>query len=1006
MNRHLAAHNRFLAEVYPDEKPCESILYLDVETRSEADLKKVGAWEYAAHPSTEIMNASFAIDDTLIQRWLETDDMAITEAIPELSDPAVLLCFHNAEFETAIFTEVCGLTIPTHRILDSAAVARHANLPGALEPLGAFFGFDKDMDGNRIMLKLSKPRRPSKANPDRFWRPETKPEDFEKTYEYCDRDVEVSRHAMNSMPAMSVFESQVYAATFDMNRCGVAIDRDSAQRMHATAEKEKDRLSKEIERDFGFTLGQVSQIADYLGLDSVAKAPLRDLLKDPFMPEDQRRVAEARQTFAKTSLNKLPKFLSRSKTDGRARGNLIYGGAERTVRWCIAEGELVLTRDRGQVPIQDITSSDFLWDGYQWVSCDGVVYSGVKEVVSYQGLTASKDHKVFVSNTSSIRLEDAIKNKSNLWRGYVHDILHRSAGFEKIHWSDEELQSSDGITPICIKENFTLDSTQNHPKVWMGSYESDRATEEHSGQRNSMFIGEVVYPRDEDQKTKWDEHNRRWRGERFRNSELKEMEKKQSERGMESRLSERKKDEKREASPRSSIYGMVRSISDSFFEGSQSQAEVQGFSIRSKGTRNSERKGKNGFFQGTIGSNENKVDIRSRGHEKPTLQSERIYRPEEASPCCECRVEKVVGRPEIRPGEIQGLYRKEKSYARCYDVLNAGPRNRFMVSGVIASNSGSGIQMQNLTRGIGELQDTAFSALESGLFEYLYDDEIIDILSGMLRGLIREKNGIFVGDYAQIEARMLAWLAGDDDLLDQFRRGLDPYRIMAGAIYHIDVSQVTDFQRFLGKQAILGSGYGLGYRGFMTMLDQTYDVQVEVTEAKSVTEAYRKNAPKIVSLWKRLERGMLAARSQIGKIVKVNDKIGITFPKLDEMHIILPSKRRLRYYQVKLDIKENGFTSWTCYGKQKTGAGYGRVSIYGGAITGHITQSSARDVMASAIVRLWRRGYPLILTVHDEIVSLAHGPFQAFSDHMEVTPDWLTDFPLKVDAFETIRYKK
>ena len=241
---------------------------------------------------------------------------------------------------------------------------------------------------------------------------------------------------------------------------------------------------------------------------------------------------------------------------------------------------------------------------------------------------------------------------------------------------------------------------------------------------------------------------------------------------MESRLSERKKDEKREASPRSSIYGMVRSISDSFFEGSQSQAEVQGFSIRSKGTRNSERKGKNGFFQGTIGSNENKVDIRSRGHEKPTLQSERIYRPEEASPCCECRVEKVVGRPEIRPGEIQGLYRKEKSYARCYDVLNAGPRNRFMVSGVIASNSGSGIQMQNLTRGIGELQDTAFSALESGLFEYLYDDEIIDILSGMLRGLIREKNGIFVGDYAQIEARMLAWLAGDDDLLDQFRQQL------------------------------------------------------------------------------------------------------------------------------------------------------------------------------------------------------------------------------------------
>jgi len=653
VNRHLVAHNRFLTEVYPDEKPCQSILYLDVETRSEADLKKVGAWEYAAHPSTEIMNASFAVDDTPIRRWTELNDRSITEAIQELSDPTVLLCFHNAEFETAIFTEVCGLTIPTHRILDSAAVARHANLPGALEHLGAFYGFDKDMDGNRIMLKLSKPRRPSKANPDLFWRPETKPEDFEKTYEYCDRDVEVSRHAMNNMPAMSVFESQVYAATFDMNRRGVRIDRDSAQRMHVAAEKEKDRLSKEIERDFGFTLGQVSQIADYLDLDSVAKAPLRDLLKDPSLPASTRRVAEARQTFAKTSLNKLPKFLSRSATDGRARGNLIYAGAERTCRF-----------------------------------------------------------------------------------------------------------------------------------------------------------------------------------------------------------------------------------------------------------------------------------------------------------------------------------------------------------------SGSGIQMQNLTRGIGKLQETVFAALETGLFEYLYDSEIIDTLSNCLRGLIEENKGLYVGDYAQIEARMLAWLAGDEDLLSQFRKGLDPYRIMASKIYRIPVDDVDDFSRFLGKQTILGAGYQLSHRGFQTMLDMTYDVQIETTEAKSIIEAYRKNAPKIVAFWGRIQRAMLAARGQVGKIVKVNDKIGITFPKLDEMHIILPSKRRLRYYQVKLDIKENGFTSWTCFGKMKTGAGYGRVSIYGGSLTGHITQSSARDVMASAIVRLWRRGYPLILTVHDEIVSLAHGSFQAFSDHMEVTPDWLTDFPLKVDAFETRRYRK
>ena len=171
-------------------------------------------------------------------------------------------------------------------------------------------------------------------------------------------------------------------------------------------------------------------------------------------------------------------------------------------------------------------------------------------------------------------------------------------------------------------------------------------------------------------------------------------------------------------------------------------------------------------------------------------------------------------------------------------------------------------------------------------------------------------------------------------------------------------------------------------------------------------QSYRQHAPKEVKFWKKIERAMLMAKTQIGKIVQINNKVGVTFPKNDEMHIILPSKRRLRYYQVKLERIDDGFSKWSCFGRMKTGAGYGRVSIYGGALTGHITQSSARDVVAHALVQMWLKGYPLVLTVHDELVSLKHGTLEKFEEIMASPPEWLKHFPLAVDTFETVRYRK
>lgn len=627
----------------------KNILFLDLETRSKVDLRKTGVEVYAADPSTEVMCAYFAVNDGPIIGWKETDAISLEEACPHLTDPSTICCFHNAEFEPRILRHTHGIYVLVKRILDSAAVARHAGLPGALEPLGAYFGFPKDMDGNRAMLKLSKPRRPSASNPDEFWRPATKPDDFQVMYDYCARDVEVSREVMRRLPPMSPREIDIYAATYKMNERGIPVDRDAAQKMKHIAEATKASMSADIAKQFGFTLSQVKDIASFLGLESADKAALRDYLKrDDILPE-QRHVAEQRQLFAKSSTAKIDAFLLRSSTDSKIHDGVIYGGAERTLRY-----------------------------------------------------------------------------------------------------------------------------------------------------------------------------------------------------------------------------------------------------------------------------------------------------------------------------------------------------------------SGAGIQPQNIPRGMGEKQDLAFDALHNDAFDVVYDDTILPTLSDMLRGIITSEEGLYVGDYSQIEARVLAWFADDTDLIDAFASGMDPYKMMAGKIYHKPVEEISSWERFLGKQTILGCGYGLGHNGFMSMLDTIYDVQLDEPEARTIVQAYRKNAPKITSFWDRIGKAVNSASKNVGKRLKVNDRLWITFKTPTEMHIILPSSRRLRYYDVK-HTRQHG---WTAYGRLPAGQGYGETKIYPGKLTGHIVQSTARDVVSNAMVNLDKEGFPLVLTVHDELVSLANRRFDDFQRIMSTPPEWLTDFPLATDAFETVRYRK
>lgn len=316
--------------------------------------------------------------------------------------------------------------------------------------------------------------------------------------------------------------------------------------------------------------------------------------------------------------------------------------------------------------------------------------------------------------------------------------------------------------------------------------------------------------------------------------------------------------------------------------------------------------------------------------------------------------------------------------------------------------SSSGVQLQNIPRGYGEQTGLAFEALHRGVLDVVFPDEI-GTVAEMLRGFL--VGPFIVGDFAQIEARVLAWLAGQTDLLDLFRAKADPYKVMASKIYAAPVSTIDKDQRFMGKQVILGCGYGMGAPKFKRMLDETYDMVIDDAFAASVVGTYRDTHPKIVRLWETLQAGMFAAIQNRKSI-----KVGPVIMGMDgtAAFVQLPSGRKLYYPQARLGMREGGGREIQFWGarREKGGGGWGIVGTYGGKLAENITQALARDVMAVAMIRLGLSGIPVLFTVHDEVVVDAGVDISRFREILTRVPGWAPGLPIEADVFTTTRYRK
>jgi DNA polymerase bacteriophage-type len=641
-------------------------LFLDLETRCDLSVKDVGAFAYAEHPSTEILCCAYAIDDEPV-RVLTFEDVrtpALRNLLEQHADAFHVA--HNVDFEKNVLSQKVDAAVLQRRWIDTAAWAAGLGLPRKLEDLLKFLFPDdpamlKDMVGNRIMLRLSQPRKPSKSNPDKWWTPATKPAEFERLYSYCKQDVEGMRAAFKKLRPLDEREQRIWEITDRMNWWGVKLDTASLPLAQAHLARALAPLEAEWATLCPHPPKSYAAVAKHLGMTDVKKTTVRHALREVGLDPLKRRALELLRLLAVSSPAKLQAMIDRVSSDGRLRGALVYGGAERTLRW-----------------------------------------------------------------------------------------------------------------------------------------------------------------------SSW------------------------------------------------------------------------------------------------------------------------------------------------------------------------------------------GVQLQNMKRGLGALTDAAFEALALDVLGEVFcgverqapeqPADAIALVAEMMRGFLL--GPFYVGDYAQIEARTLAWLAGEEPLLKTFREKGDPYCAMASKIYGKPITKKDKQERFLGKQVVLGCGYQMGHVRFKNMLDEIYDVEIDEAFAKKVVNTYRASVPSITKLWKVLQAGFTFAVQQRAKHVKVGpvymgtETVGGIFYAT----ITLPSGRKLWYADAQIHGKEIRYYGRNIY----KGGAWELVPTHGGKVAENITQALSRDIMAEAMLRLDAAGFKLLLTVHDEVVAEDDGAGRLDEFHriMCEVPSWAAGLPIEAETFSCLRYRK
>lgn len=344
-------------------------------------------------------------------------------------------------------------------------------------------------------------------------------------------------------------------------------------------------------------------------------------------------------------------------------------------------------------------------------------------------------------------------------------------------------------------------------------------------------------------------------------------------------------------------------------------------------------------------------------------------------------------------------------------------------SGITHRWGGKAIQPQNLPR-----PDKKMEEFEAILDTSSIDDitEIKQIKKG-LRAFIKASKGkkFLIGDFAQIEARVLNWLAGEEKVVRKFENDEDVYLDLAKNIYgnpSLTKDKNPD-ERQLGKVGELGCGYQMGGKTFKSQAKTQWNLTISLELAETTVATYRETHKKVVQFWYDQERAAIKAM-ETGGLIMTQQKIGWYKTKIGPRNLpylvcVLPNKNKLYYFRPWISQEE-------FFGREKATLNYYKVDpqtgqmkpekTYGGKLVENIVQAVARDIMAAAMLRVIKHNkqhskrYDVIMTVHDELVPECpdddrHSE-KEFKNVMETREAWFADAPIKAEVKTAYRYTK
>ena len=356
-----------------------------------------------------------------------------------------------------------------------------------------------------------------------------------------------------------------------------------------------------------------------------------------------------------------------------------------------------------------------------------------------------------------------------------------------------------------------------------------------------------------------------------------------------------------------------------------------------------------------------------------------------------------------------------KSSVRKYDAMKNVKGKDHRARGLIqfyganrtGRYSGRLIQVQNLMRNNLKDLDLARSLVKNRDYEtieILYESPS-DILSQLIRTAFIPKEGtrFIISDFSAIEARVLAWLAGEQWVLDAFENGEDIYCRTASRMFGVLVEKhgVNGHLRQKGKIATLACGY----QGALGALKAMGGIEMGLSEdeLQSIVDSWREANPNIVSLWWDID-------SVVKRVVKTRTKekyksLVISYEK-GILFIELPSKRRLAYPKAKIGMNRFGGES-VVYEGIVVGNKWDKIESYGGKFVENIVQAIARDILAEAMMRLEKKGFNIVMHIHDEVVIESDSSsIEEINQIMSLVPSWAPGLILDADGFESEFYKK